>query len=225
MKYQYKISKSPPEGDFSDKDRAIRAGRKAASAFVGNTDILNIEILGDGNVIHRDIILSDEYKDMDMENLSEQCITDLTKKPEEVVIRKEVNDQPLLVEGDYCIADDELHLITQVTPGRALAQPVRKKHVELVDKLTDKKSKFTIRRRSVSLSPYGIKLSKEEVEKELLKIKELEDNGNIERSNECVKPGSGDAPQEPAESQGHSEDGNGDPTDNSKRTRKVRRKK
>ena len=214
MKFQFKINGVSPNGKtLSNKDDAIRAARKRAIESPHETSIVHIEIFDeDLNIIHRDMVLTENLEKMNLSDLSEQGLVDLNAKHEYAVEKKRIREEPLLTEGSYLMISGELHILTSVTPERAQAQPVRKKQVELVDKFTNKKSKFNTRRRSVPISPYGYALSKEEVEKELIKIKELENSGKstgnditVEHHNQCDTG-------EPSKSLRYSKDGGGDST-------------
>lgn len=214
MKFQFKINGvESNEKAFSDKDRAIQAARKTAVENSHDKSIIHIEVFDeDGNIVHRDMILNENLKDMDLSDLSQQGLVDLNKKHEYAVEKIKKKEEPLLPVGGYLMISGELHLLTSVTPERAQVQPVRRKQVEIVDKITGKKTNFTIKRRSVSIAPYGAALSKEEVEIELIKVKELEKNGKHTGNDITVEHDNRSDTGESSKSTGHSKDRGGDST-------------
>ena len=214
MRFQFKVNGVSPNGKtLLNKDDAIRAARKVAIESPHETSIVHIEIFDeDGNIVHRDLVLKENLNDMNLSDLHEQGLVDLNTKHEYVFEKKKTRDEPLLSEGDYLMIREELHILTSVTPERAQAQPVRKKQVELVDKFTSKKRSFNTRRRSVPISPYGYALPKEEVEKELIKIKELENSGKIRGNDITVEHDNKCDTGESTESAGHSKNSSGDST-------------
>jgi hypothetical protein len=214
MKFQYKINGvESDERTFSDKDRAVQAARKTAVGSSHDKSIIHIEIFDeDGNIVHRDMILKENLKDMDLSDLSQQGLVDLNKKREYAVEKTKRKEEPLLPVGGYLIINGELHILVSVTPERAQAQPVRRKQVEIVDKITGKKTNFTIKRRSVSIAPYGVGLSKEEVEIELIKVKELEKSGKHTGNDITVEHDNRSDTGESSKGTGHSKNRGGDST-------------
>jgi predicted nucleic acid-binding Zn-ribbon protein len=169
-----------PEGNSNEKDRAIRAARKAALSISEPRGVIHIEVFEESemNVVHRDLVLSESLKELDTDNLNSigmiipgQFKIEIEKKKEE--------KRTLFKVGQYVMIGGELHIITDVSESQARAKPVRKRHSKIKDKFTGKEREIISTGRSVSLASTAENvLSKEAVEKELAKIKETEDGIN-----------------------------------------------
>jgi hypothetical protein len=221
MKFQYRVN-GELKGNSSEKDRAIRAARKAAFAVSDNHGIVHVEVLEIHDetdpeaysIVHRDMVLQEDVKQLDSDDLSSigMIVPGEFKIPEEKT--KKIKD-PHFKLGDHIMLEGELYEIVGVTDVSARAQPVRKKKVKIKDKLANKEREFVIHRRAVSLSPTAANvLTKEEVEIELKKMKEQEnvdsrDNKRNDRSD----------PQQSPKDTGNSEGSAGNNGDTTKRKR------
>jgi hypothetical protein len=209
MSYQYRVN-GQPLGHSEEKDRAIRAARKAALSITSPRGIIHVEVIDESSaeIVHRDMVLAEMIKDLDAKVLTSIGMVvpgQFKIEPE----KKKIVDRPLFKVGQYIMLQDELHIITDVTDSCARACPVHKKKVLIKNKLTDKECEFTVKRKSISLSPTAENvLSKEAVEIELKKIEELE-HGNSRTSSRDIR----DSARDPSRKQGKSErtstDGNG----------------
>jgi predicted DNA-binding helix-hairpin-helix protein len=188
MKFQYKINGNH-RGSRDTKDSAIRAARKAALS-ISDRGIIHVEVVDEAseNVIHRDMVLDENIKSLETDDLASiGMIVPGTYKINNDIKPKAA--EKLFKIGDYTKLNNELYKIISVSESCARAQPVLKKKVKIKDKLTDKEREFSITRRAVSLAPSATNvLTTEEVEKELKRIKELENgnsntNSGVDRSN------------------------------------------
>jgi hypothetical protein len=196
MRFQQRVN-GAIVGELEDKDKAIRAARKAALKLNDPRGIIHVEVykLDDDSIenIHRDLVLAEDIKTLETDLLKPVGLVVFTKHIEQQ--KKTHSAEPLYKEGDYVILDSELHQIVTVTDSRALAQPVRKKHVTIKDKFADNAGAgrtFTIKRKPIQISPIAANvLTADEVKKELKKIKESE-NEPINKTSTTSSAESGD---------------------------------
>lgn len=184
MKFQQRVN-GVIVGTSDDKEKAIRAARKAALSVSDRRELVHVEVYrvnDDAGIdienVHRDMISSDRLKELATDNLKPIGLVEFTKHVEKQNKTRDV--APLFEVGDYIILESELHQIVSVSESRAMAQPLRKKVTHIKDKFADKPDRvFTVKRKPVQLSPYasGV-LSADEVKKELKKLEKENDELN-----------------------------------------------
>jgi hypothetical protein len=192
MKYQYEVN-GQILGTKDDKDSAIKAARKATLKLPIPKDSLLFHISvkqlnaaeDDYKIVHHDLVFSDDLSKLNTDDLSD-ILTISTKGSYDIVTK--VKPAKLKQVGEYYIIDNELYRIKSVSESRATAEPVKRKKVEMLNKLTEKKAVFYVRRRGIPLSPLADEsvLSPAQVKKELEKLQEPI---QTDVSNNSARPG------------------------------------